>query len=72
MGKNISGVGIDPNITGRRFIRQDTEKDQDVMRRIACLDLTEESHGNALGVGLADVITKRLYDKIDLTPPTPM
>jgi hypothetical protein len=66
MGKNISGVGIDPNITGRRFIRQDTEKDQDVMRRIACLDLTEQSHGNALGVGLADIITKRLYDKIDI------
>jgi hypothetical protein len=28
-------------------------------------DLTDESHGNATGVGLADVITKRLYDKID-------
>jgi hypothetical protein len=66
MGKNLSGVGIDPNITGRRFIRQDPEGDADVMRRIACLDLTEESHGNALGVGLADIITKRLYDKIDL------
>ena len=65
MGKNISGVGIDSNITGRRFIRQDPEPDQFFIGRVACLDLTEESHGNALGVGLADVITKRLYDKID-------
>ena len=65
MGKNISGVGIDSNITGRRFIRQDPEPDEHFIGRLACLDLSEESHGNALGVGLADVITKRLYDKID-------
>ena len=65
MGKNISGVGIDSNITGRRFIRQDPEPDDYFIGRVACLDLTAESHGNALGVGLADVITQRLYDKID-------
>lgn len=67
MGKNYSGVGIDSNITGRRFIRQDPEGDQDRARRIACLDLSDESHGNALGMGLADVISRRLYDKIDFS-----
>ena len=65
MGKNISGVGLDSNITGRTFIRQDPAGDDNFIGRIVCLDLTPESHGNALGMGMADVITRRLYDKID-------
>ena len=65
MGKNYSGLGIDSNITGRRFIRQNKQPDEDLARRIVCLDLSAASHGNALGVGLADVIAKRLYDKIN-------
>ncbi|MCK4965476.1 DUF2088 domain-containing protein, partial [bacterium] len=35
------------------------------INRIAALNLTDDSHGNALGIGLSDVITKRLYEKID-------
>jgi hypothetical protein len=68
MGKDISGVGMDPNITGR--IGVDGMHDHIVPRigaMIVC-DLTEASHGNAIGVGLADVITRRLYDKIDAGP----
>lgn len=65
MGKNISGVGMDSNITGRMGIRFSRQEEEPFIRRIVCLDLTPESHGNALGVGLADVITSRLYDKID-------
>lgn len=63
MGKEISGSGMDPNITGRasnpyiRVTRQTT--------RMAVLDLTAASHGNAVAMGLADVITRRLFDKID-------
>lgn len=65
MGKNISGVGIDPNITGR--IRINGAPDEPgTARRIAVLDLTEESDGNALGMGIADIITKRLYEKVDM------
>jgi hypothetical protein len=66
MGKDISGVGIDPNITGR--IGVDGEHDPAAPRIGAMMvcDLTGPSHGNAIGVGLADVITRRLYDKIDL------
>ena len=65
MGKDISGVGIDPNITGR--IGVDGMHDAGgvhVTAMVVC-DLTEASHGNAIGVGLADVITRRLYEKID-------
>lgn len=67
MGKNISGVGMDSNITGRMGIRFSRQEEDPFIRRIVCLDLTPESHGNALGVGLADVITARLYNKIDYT-----
>ncbi len=65
MGKNISGVGMDSNITGRFLVRGQKDRDDLFIYRIVCLDLTSESNNNALGVGLADVITRRLYDKID-------
>ncbi len=65
MGKNISGTCIDPNIVGRSMIRG-VPDGLPAIYRIVCLDLTDESHGNALGVGMADFITQRLYDKIDL------
>jgi len=66
MGKNISGVGIDPNITGRMGIRGQKEDDTAIISRIIALDLTPQSHGNALGMGLADIITQRFRDKVDL------
>lgn len=66
MGKNISGTGIDTNITGRMGIRDQPDPQTPHISRIVVLDLTEESHGNALGVGLADIISQRLREKIDL------
>jgi hypothetical protein len=65
MGKNISGVGIDPNVTGR--FRVNGQPDADVPRvgSIVVCDLTEESRGNAIGIGLADGITRGLHTKID-------
>jgi hypothetical protein len=65
MGKDISGVGIDPNIIGRMYIRGVAEPARPRIKAIAVADLTAASHGNAVGVGLADVITQRLFDKID-------
>jgi hypothetical protein len=64
MGKNISGTGMDTNIIGfwRRF---GGTKDPDYHTLIV-RDLTPESHGNAMGIGFADLIPKRLFDKIDL------
>jgi hypothetical protein len=66
MGKNISGAGLDTNIIGRIKIPGETEPASPQIKSIMVGDLTEESHGNALGIGLADVITQRLFDKIDL------
>lgn len=65
MGKNISGVGIDPNVTGRMRINGAADE-PGTARRMVVLDLTDESDGNALGMGIADVITKRLYNKVDM------
>jgi len=65
MGKEISGTGLDTNVIGRRMIFGEKDPPYPKIRRIVALDLTEESHGNAAGVGLVDVITERLYRKID-------
>lgn len=64
MGKNISGTGMDTNVIGRIMFIGEREPERKVTR-IVVLDLTEESHGNALGIGLADYTTKRLMSKID-------
>ncbi len=64
IGKNISGGGMDPNITG--FWRAEGEGDRlPDFKRIVVLDLTAETQGNALGVGQADFTTQRLVGKID-------
>jgi hypothetical protein len=65
MGKNISGTGMDTNVIGRIMFIGEREPETPKITRIAVLDLTEESHGNAIGIGLADYTTKRLIKKID-------
>ena len=65
MGKDISGVGIDTNIIGRIKITGQADPVKPYIKAIVLLDLTDSSHGNAIGVGLSDVITKKLYDKIN-------
>lgn len=65
MGKNISGCGLDTNIIGRMRIAGEAEPDAPRIRSLMVCDLTEESHGNAAGTGLADVITEQLRAKID-------
>jgi hypothetical protein len=66
LGKDVSGTGLDTNIIGRMYIKGDAEPASPRIKAIVVCDLTEASHGNALGMGLADVITRRLYDKVDL------
>lgn len=66
MGKNLSGTGMDTNMIGRIRIGGQEDPPAPAISRIVALDLTPDSHGNGLGVGLADVITRRLYDRIDL------
>ena len=67
MGKDISGSGMDPNVSGT-FNSEFMRKNSGVYRagQIAVLDLTEESDHNAYGIGDADVITRRLWQKVDL------
>lgn len=64
IGKDISGDGMDPNITGRYAVPYIESHKK--IQHIAVLDLTEETHGNCNGLGLADVTTRRLVDKIDV------
>lgn len=66
MGKNISGTGMDTNVIGRIMFIGEKEPEKPKITRIVVLDLAEESHGNAIGVGLADYTTQRLVGKIDL------
>jgi hypothetical protein len=64
MGKNISGAGMDPNVLKRLLVPRE-EEPKGGPAVIVTLDLTDETHGNCAGLGLANIITKRLYDKID-------
>ena len=66
MGKDISGAGMDTNVIGRMMIRGSREFERPRIANIAVLDVTESSHGNAIGVGLADFIPFRILEKIDL------
>ena len=63
MGKDISGTGIDSNVIGRSA---SLGISRPFAERIGVFSLTEKSHGNANGMGLADSITKRFFDKIIL------
>jgi len=65
MGKNISGTGMDTNVIGRIMFIGEKEPEHPGITRIVVLDLTGETHGNAVGVGLADYTTQRLIDKTD-------
>ena len=65
IGKNFSGTGMDTNIIGRARIQGVPEPDKPSVKRIAVLDLSEESHGNASGLGLADFTTQKLVDRIN-------
>ena len=63
IGKNISGAGMDPNVTGRSA---QNGISRPFAERIVARDLTDEAHHNATGMGNADVTTRRLFDKIDM------
>lgn len=68
MGKNVSGTGMDTNVIGRRAGSGKPFAGAPRFSRVVVRDLTPESYGNAIGVGMADVVTRRLVDKIDTRP----
>lgn len=66
IGKNVSGAGYDPNILGRSCVLKEFVLHIPKFQRMVLLDVTEESHGNAIGLGQFDVITGRIFDKMDM------
>lgn len=65
IGKNFSGTGMDTNVIGRINIKNQPDPLKPVIEFIIVNDLSESSHGNALGIGLADFVTEKLFQKID-------
>ena len=64
MGKEMSGDGMDPNITGRYQTPYATGGP--TITKLAILSVSEKSHGNVVGIGQADICTRRLFDAADL------
>lgn len=65
IGKDISGSGMDPNIVGRTGSGLTEGFQAPPIQKIFVRDLTEKTHGNASGIGIADIITVSLFNKID-------
>lgn len=63
IGKDISGEGADPNVTGRGFMPY--FKDDFHTHRLFIRGLSEQSHHNACGLGLADITTARCLNSVD-------
>jgi hypothetical protein len=68
LGKNYSGAGMDPNVIGRLMVETQGDLDRPVVTRLAVLDVSDESHGNIVGVGFADLTTERLVSRMDPEP----
>ena len=68
IGKNISGSGMDTNVIGRPTNPHELFPVDPKILWIVALDITDESYGNATGIGNADFATRRLVDKIDMKP----
>ena len=63
MGKDISGAGMDPNVTGRYAVRHIVDPRNP--KRLVVLRLTERTHGNACGLGVADITTRAVVENVD-------
>ncbi len=64
-GKNYAGSCIDTNVIGRMRLEGERDLDTPNIHRVVVCDLSDHSQGNAAGIGLADFITRRFYQKID-------
>jgi hypothetical protein len=65
MGKDLSGAGMDTNVTARAVDGRTQKTPKPIVRQLFVRDLSEHSNGNANGVGLSDFCLRRLADKID-------
>lgn len=65
IGKDISGAGYDPNILGRSSVLKKYNLPIPGIRKMVLLNLTSASHGNGIGMGLFDVITREVFEQLD-------
>ena len=66
VGKDVSGAGMDPNITGRAYDLMEDDFSSDFSAtRVALLNLTKKTAGNAIGMGNADFITEKIFAALD-------
>jgi hypothetical protein len=66
IGKDVSGTGMDTNVVGRTRVLGGTEPDAPDIDRVVVRGLTEETHGNGHGIGLADLTTVDVVEELDL------
>jgi hypothetical protein len=65
IGKDISGTGMDTNIIGRGVDLQPMPNRRTAVSAIYVRGLTPASHGNAIGIGIADIVSSRLVEAMD-------
>ena len=65
IGKDISGAGYDPNILGKSYILKEFVLPVPKIQRMVLLGLSEATHGNAIGLGVFDVITRSVFEQLD-------
>ena len=65
IGKDISGAGFDPNILGKSYIREEFTLPVPKISRMVLNNLSQKSHGNGLGMGVFDVMTKKAFEQLD-------
>lgn len=65
IGKDISGAGFDPNILGKSYILNEFVLPVPKISRMVLLDISPASHGNGIGLGIFDVITRKVFEQLD-------
>jgi hypothetical protein len=65
IGKNISGTGMDTNVIGRFWMPGEDDPEAPEISKIVVLGLSPETHGNAIGIGLADLTTEKVFEEMD-------
>ena len=65
IGKDISGAGFDPNILGKSYILKEFVLEVPKINRMVLLDITPASHGNGIGLGVFDIITKKVFEQLN-------
>ncbi len=65
IGKDISGCGYDPNILGKSYLLKEFILAVPKIDKMVLLDLSEETHGNGVGLGIFDITTKKVFEQLD-------